>query len=107
MVVVPVPAGATILILKSFAVSTTEVAPLCGVTVIVAVGRAGIAPPDATTAVSGVPVGEGVDTPAVMPVGSADADTVGWSSIVAPLAISTGAGNADVVTGWTLRVAVY
>ncbi|GAB3162095.1 hypothetical protein GCM10027161_72690 [Microbispora hainanensis] len=48
-----------------------------------------------------------MDTPAVMPAGSADADTLGCSSIFAPLAISTGAGNADVVTGWTLRVAVY
>ncbi|GAB3162098.1 hypothetical protein GCM10027161_72700 [Microbispora hainanensis] len=44
VVVVPVPAGAIILILKSFAVSTTEVAPLCGVTVIVAVGSGGIDP---------------------------------------------------------------
>ncbi|GGO03306.1 hypothetical protein GCM10011574_13010 [Microbispora bryophytorum] len=107
VVVVPVPAGAIMLILKSFAVSTTEVAPADGVTVSVAVGSAGIGPWAATTAVNAVPVGEGVDTPAVMPTGSTDADTVGCNSIVAPLAICTGTGNGEVVSGWMLRVAVY
>ncbi|GIH50423.1 hypothetical protein Mro03_56020 [Microbispora rosea subsp. rosea] len=107
MVVVPVPAGAIMLILKSFAVSTTEVAPADGVTVSVAVGSGGIVPWAVTAAVNGVPIGEGVDTPAVIPAGSADADTVGCSSIVAPLAICTGAGNGEVDTGWMLRVAVY
>ncbi|MBB2742237.1 UNVERIFIED_ORG: hypothetical protein FHR35_002059 [Microbispora rosea subsp. rosea] len=107
VVVPPVPAGATMLILKSFAVSTTEVAPVDGVTVSVAMGSDGIGPWAATDAVNAVPVGEGVDTPAVIPAGSADADTVGCNSIAAPLAICTGAGNAEVVTGWMFRVAVY
>ncbi|GIH66134.1 hypothetical protein Msi02_69510 [Microbispora siamensis] len=105
--VVPVPAGATMLILKSFAVSTTEVAPADGVTVSVATGSGGIDAWAATAEVNAAPVGDGVDTPAVIPAGSADADTLGCNSIAAPLAICTGAGNSEVVSGWMLRDAVY
>ncbi|GGO06082.1 hypothetical protein GCM10010116_12000 [Microbispora rosea subsp. aerata] len=44
VVVVPVPTGAIMLILKSFAVSTTVAAPSDGVTVSVAAGSGGIVP---------------------------------------------------------------
>ncbi|GGO06079.1 hypothetical protein GCM10010116_11990 [Microbispora rosea subsp. aerata] len=57
--------------------------------------------------VNAVPVGDGVDTPAVTPAGSAVADTFGCNWIAAPLSMSTGARNADAVAGWMLNVAVY
>ncbi|MEV7804891.1 hypothetical protein AB0O28_18275 [Microbispora sp. NPDC088329] len=107
VVFVPVPAGAIILMVKSFAVSATEVAPADGVTVSVAVGSGGIVPWAATAEVNAAPVGEGVETPAVAVAGSTVAATLGCNSIDAPFAIATGAGNADVVTGVKLKVAVY
>ncbi|GLW22158.1 hypothetical protein Mame01_22010 [Microbispora amethystogenes] len=78
VVTVPVAAGASMLIVKFFAVRATDVAPVDGVTVSVATGSGGIDPWAATFAVTEL-VGEGVETPAVAVAGSTVAATLGCS----------------------------
>ncbi|GAA0390538.1 hypothetical protein GCM10009530_47180 [Microbispora corallina] len=74
--------------LKSLAVRTTDVAPVDGVTVIVATGRAPMGEP--TGAELSEAEGDGVDTPAA-PEAEIDGST--WIHLSVPMA--TGAGSAE------------